>query len=453
MQVPSFIKRAFRANHARSLQVRKQVFYSFFIKGVSVVINLAMVPLLIDVLDNERYGVWLTLSTIFLWFSNFDIGLGNGLRNKLAEAIAQKNNEQARIFVSTSYGLLSLIFILIGIVFLCINPFLNWNGILNTKIISARELYLLTSMTFVFFILRFIFQLIGVIFMALQRPAINNMLITLGNLISFLVILGLYKIWNIDSLVIMGVVLTGAPLLVLIVSSIIVFRGELSYFAPSIKYVKTRYSKELFVLGGQFFIIQIASVILFSTANILISQLFNPSEVVRYNVVLQYYNLPIMIYAIILTPIWSAITDAYIKGDYEWMKSILRRFNRLSALFVVGIILMTIISPFVYQIWLNGKVKIPLSLSVIMACYAIINVVLSPYTSYINGIGKLRLNVLMVIFSIIGYIPFAIWLGKNVGSAVGIVAALCIINSTGLFFQVKQVNKLLKRTADGIWNK
>lgn len=449
----SHLKTFFRPNHNRSIQIRRQVLYSFFIKGGSLLINLAIIPLMVDVLDKERYGVWLTLSTIFLWFSNFDIGLGNGLRNKLTEAIANNNKELARIFISTTYALLSIIFLTIAFIFLCVNPFLDWNKILNTSIISTDELFLLTSITFVFFILRFIFQLIGVIYLAIHRPATNNFLIMLGNFISFIVIFILYRYWNINNLVIMGTVLTGIPLIILILANIFAFRGKLKNYSPSFKFIQFRYSKELFVLGGQFFIIQIGAVLLFSTANILITQLFNPEEVVVYNIALQYYNIPIMVYAILLTPLWSAVTDAYTNNDYDWMKKTLRQYNLTSILFVIFIIIMTFCSPFIYKIWLSGKVQVPFTLSIAMSCYAIINILLSPYTSYINGIGKLRLSVLMVSFSIVGYIPFAIIMGKSFGSSIGIVIALCCLNVTGLYFQVKQVNVLLNKRARGIWNK
>lgn len=449
----SHIKNLFKTSHTRSLQVRKQVLYSFLIRGGNIILSLALVPLLINVLDQERYGVWLTLSTIFLWFSNFDIGLGNGLRNKLVEAVAAGNIRLARIFVSTTYTLLFIIFITIAVLFLIINPFLNWNIILNTSIITKHELYLLTSITFVFFVLRFIFQLLGVIYMALQRPAMNNLLVLLGNFLSFLIIFVLYKTCDTNDLVIIGVILTGSPLLILVLANAIAFRGQLKPYSPSLKYVQFRYSNELFVLGGQFFLIQIAAILLFSTANILITQLFNPSEVVVYNIVWQYYNVPIMIYSIILIPFWSAITDAYIKKDYLWMKNSLRKLNRISLLLVVAIILMTVISPFVYHIWLSGKVEIPLALSIAVACYAMINIILSPYTTFINGIGKLRISVLMVFFSITVYIPLAIWLGKTVGNSTGIVIALCCVNAIGLYFQIKQVNIILNNKAIGIWNR
>lgn len=448
-----FFYKIIHSGHSRTIQVKKQIIYSFFIKGISICVTLGMVPLLIDMLDEERYGVWLTLSTIFLWFSNFDIGLGNGLRNKLAEAITLEKYGLAKIYISTTYALLVIIFGGIAILFTCINSYIDWNKILNTNVIGDDELLLLTSVTFVLFILRFIFQTIGVIYIALQRPAMNNWIVTLGNLSAFILILVLYKLFQMQSLLIMGIVLTGVPLLVMILVTVFAFRGKLKRYSPSVDNIRFTYAKPLFNLGGQFFLIQITAVVLFSTANLIITQIFGPTEVVVYNVVFQYYNIPIMVYSIILMPIWSAITAAYVKDDYLWMKQTLRRFNYLSLLFVIGIIIMTIVSPIVYEIWLNGKLDIPMKLSVAMAFYAIVNVLLAPYTSYINGLGKLRLNTILVCISLVSYIPLAIWGAKFLESSIGIIMAICVINATGLYFQVRQVNKLLNRKAIGVWNK
>jgi len=56
-------------------------------------------------------------------FSFFDIGLGNGLRNSFAEAVAKGEHLLAKTFVSTTYtifiGIISLLFLL----FLIINSY------------------------------------------------------------------------------------------------------------------------------------------------------------------------------------------------------------------------------------------------------------------------------------------------------------------------------------------
>ena len=105
----SRIKKFFNQGHERSVKAKKQFGYSFIVKAMSIAIGLAFVPLLLNVLDAERYGIWLTISSIITWFTFFDIGLGNGLRNKLAEAIATGKEELARVYVSTTYAILGIV--------------------------------------------------------------------------------------------------------------------------------------------------------------------------------------------------------------------------------------------------------------------------------------------------------------------------------------------------------
>ena len=163
-------------------------------KGISILIGLLYVPLLLDYLDPERYGIWLTLSSILGWFEFFDIGLGNGLRNRLTEAVARNNHELARTYVSTTYALLASIFTGVLILFYIVNPFLEWSNILNTTAVPEKELSLLALVVFTFFIVRFIFKLIGTILMADQRPAVNNAFGPLGSLVTIIIIFILIKI-------------------------------------------------------------------------------------------------------------------------------------------------------------------------------------------------------------------------------------------------------------------
>jgi len=64
---------------------------------------MALVPVAINYLGKVEYGIWLTLASILSWLINLDFGIGNGLRNKLAESLALNDLKLARIYVSTSY--------------------------------------------------------------------------------------------------------------------------------------------------------------------------------------------------------------------------------------------------------------------------------------------------------------------------------------------------------------
>src|ERR1035437_7347374 len=160
IQPYAFIKSRINKGHTRSVRAKKNILASFLIKGLSIAISLVLVPLTINYINPTQYGIWLTLSSIVSWFSFFDIGFGNGLRNKFAEAMAKGQVELARIYVSTTYAILCIIIVIVLILFLLINPYLHWSKLLNTTPEMAGELSILAVIVFVFFCLRFIFQLV-----------------------------------------------------------------------------------------------------------------------------------------------------------------------------------------------------------------------------------------------------------------------------------------------------
>ena len=88
-KLKSFIVDFLLKGHERSVKAKKNILGSILIKGFSILISLIVVPLTINYINPSRYGIWLTLSSIVGWFSFFDIGLTQGLRNKFAEAKAK----------------------------------------------------------------------------------------------------------------------------------------------------------------------------------------------------------------------------------------------------------------------------------------------------------------------------------------------------------------------------
>ena len=105
----TYIQHFFTRGHERTQTIKKNVVVSFLLKGASVLVSLLNVPLAIRYVDSMQYGVWLTLSAMFTWFTLFDIGFGNGLKNKLTEALAKGDDTRARAYVSTTYFAVAVI--------------------------------------------------------------------------------------------------------------------------------------------------------------------------------------------------------------------------------------------------------------------------------------------------------------------------------------------------------
>jgi len=443
------LKSVLNKGHDRSVKAKKNIFASFIIKGCNIAISLVLVPLTIHYVNPTQYGIWLTLSSIIGWFAFFDIGFGNGLRNKFAEAIAKDDHQLARIYLSTTYAILSIIIVCLLVIFLCLNPFLNWTSILNTPASMAAELSTLALLVFVFFCLQFILQLITTIITANQQPAKASFFNFLGSLFSLTVIFILTKTTS-GNLIYLALSLGFTPVLVLTASSLWFYTHEYKKYAPSIKFVKFSYARELMSLGLKFFIIQIATVVLYETSNLIIAQLFGPAQVTPYNVAYKYFGIIPMVMGIIMTPFWSAITEAWVKQDIAWIKSTMKRLQLLWVVLSLVTLGMLLVSNFVYKLWVGKDLLIPVSISVAMASYVIIDAWNGIYSQFVNGVGKIKLQLYIALASTLINIPLAIYLGKHAG-IYGVVLSTTIISIMGAIASPIQYYKIINNKARGIW--
>ena len=101
-------------------------------KGVSILLSLVYVPVVLDYLGDYKYGVWATVLSILSWISYFDLGIGNGLRNRLSEALASSNSKNdAKTLVSSAYAILSLVVLAISVVCGFGISFIDWSDLLS----------------------------------------------------------------------------------------------------------------------------------------------------------------------------------------------------------------------------------------------------------------------------------------------------------------------------------
>lgn len=87
----------------RTLLIKKNIIWSFLIKGWSGAVLFLLVPYTIDCLGEYKNGVWLTVSSVLVWIEQMDIGLGNGLRNKIATCLAKKDYNEASSAIASTY--------------------------------------------------------------------------------------------------------------------------------------------------------------------------------------------------------------------------------------------------------------------------------------------------------------------------------------------------------------
>ena len=445
------IKRLLSSNNQRTRTIKKNIIGSLFIKGCSILISLLLVPMTLGYISPELYGIWLTLSSIMLWLNFFDVGFTLGLKNKLAEAIAKGDWNKGKSLVSTTYLMMVLIFIPLWIILEWIVPFINWASFLNVDTIYNEEITKAMHILIACFCLQMIVNILTAVIAAFQKVALSSSFPVLGNFLSLIAIFLLTKFCP-PSLVALACTVSVLPILVIIIASFVLYSSKFKKVAPSIEAINKSYVKELFSLGYKFFLIQVQVVVLFQSTNILISNVSGPNEVTYYNIAYKYLGIAMMIYTIFLSPLWPAFTDAYTKKDCTWMKNIYKKMSTVFLISAAAVIIMILLSPIIYKIWIGERISIPITMTIAVGIYMIVFSWDSLQINMINGIGAVKLQTYVTMLGLIIHIPLSFCLGKYIG-AIGVVCSMILINVLYSTVFTIQINKLLNNRAKGIWIK
>lgn len=440
----------FTKGHERTVLAKKNIISSLIIKGVSLSISLALVPLTLNYINSEQFGIWLTLSSIISWFSFFDLGFGHGLRNKLIEAKVKNNFTQAKIFISTTYAILLLIFSSVWIIFFICNLFLDWSKILNTSTQMTNELSSLALLVVSFFCCQIVLKVISTVFIADQLPSIAALFDVIGQFGALISIYLLLKSTS-GSLLKLSIAYSLPPLIVLAFATIFSFKHKYNHFTPSYKLVNLKEGIKILKLGSKFFVIQVAVVIIYQTNNIIITQINGPSDVTIYNIAYKYLTIVLMSFSIIISPFWTAFSEAFLKKDVQWMKNTLKKLRRISYLFIIITIVFVSFSNFFYHIWIGNNIHVPLMVTISIGFYITAINITSLHTQILNGIGKIKIQLIAYSLAIFFHIPLALYLGRKIGMS-GVIISATLFYSIISLLTYKQVNLIIGNKATAIWN-
>lgn len=411
-------------SQARSHNYLRQVKGSVVYKGLAIACSFFSIPLMIHYLGQEQYGVWSTLLSVMTWISFFDLGLGNGLRNKLAESIAKNNNDEARSYISSAYSLIGLISLTLFL-FLVITAFsVPWQKVFNTQLLSTEKLRFAVLLSSFFIALNFWLSLINSVLNAVQKTSVVVLGQFMFNALSLILVYVLTKTTDASLLLlatVYGISMVGANLLL----TGWFYKGNLSLI-PKFS-LKLSYFRPLLNMGVQFFVIQIAVLVIFTTDRILITQLFGPEYVTQYDVIFKIFGIITICYGLITGPLWSSYTDAYHRGDFTWIRQNLNTQLLLFGLIVLAVIFLILIAKPVIAIWIGDDFVVSMPLVNSMGFFILISTWNNIYAIFLNGIGVIRFQLYSAVFAMLINIPLAIYFTRCLGFGLeGVVLATCV---------------------------
>lgn len=410
-----------------------------------------MVPLTLTCLGSYQNGVWLTISSLLVWIDQMDIGLGNGLRNKLSISIAHDDMDEARKMVSSCMAMLTCIIVPIAILLIILIQVTDVYAFFNVEPERIPTLQMALQAGVIFVCMTFIFKLIGNVYMGMQVPAVSNLIIVTGQGLSLLITWLLLKTGHATFLNIV-IANTAVPMIVYFIAYPITFYKVIPALRPSWPLINLHSALSLGSLGIRFFWLQLAGVIQMMTANILISNLFSPETVTPYQIAYRYFSLVLAAFTVICMPFWNATTDAYERNDIQWIRTADKRMSLVVIALGLCIVLMVAISPWIYNLWIGDQCEVPFGITLMVAIYTFIIIASSRYSYFLNGIGALRLQMYMTI-TVIFFIPLA-WLASHLTHDINyFLAVMCLCIAPSWIVNKIQFNKILNGKATGIWKK
>jgi O-antigen/teichoic acid export membrane protein len=429
------------------------IILSFVVKGGSLIVSLIIMPIYMEYFgDKIVLGVWFTLLSVLNWIMNFDLGIGNGLRNKLVGAIVKRDYYNVKSYISSAYIVLTGIAVIILAIFPIISRHVSWNYIFNIteSEFSQQKLLLAVNIVFISISLQFILKLITSILFALQKAFIPNILFLLTNIIIVIFVTTAIKLGIKNDIVLLSWIYLFAVNIPLIVATIIIFSTSLSTCKPNYKYFNRVYATDTLRMGMTFFCLQIMAMILFNTNDFLISKFISPVKVVEYQIYYKIFSLYGTIVALATTPIWSAVTKVLSEKNYIWIKKL---SNILLAVGFLGILLEISLIPVLqygFNFWLgDNTIKVNYMYAFIFALSGGIFLWCNIITCIANGSGKLKIQLIYVAFGAIVNIPIAYVLTRLTNSYISIVIAniisimpYCIIQP--IWF-ARYINKMIKQ--------
>ncbi len=292
-------------------------------RGIAILTSLISVPLTVKYLGPERYGMWMTASSVIALLGFADLGMGNGLLNAISESDGKDDRKTAQKYVSSAFYMLLGIAALILFLFALIYPFIPWARVFNVVTDQAiRE----SGPSMAIFIVSLAINMpLGVaqrVQLGYQEGYKTHLWGVFGSLLGFAgVLLAIYLKVGLPWLVL---AMSGGPCFAMLLNWVELFCRSRTWLFPRWSTFDRSSSRKIAGTGMFFLILQIMTLLVSSSDNLVIAQILGASAVSVYAITQKLFTAT-MFAQYFIAPLWPAFGEALARKDYEWAKRTLNR--------------------------------------------------------------------------------------------------------------------------------
>ena len=285
-------------------------------------------------------------------------------------------------------------------------PKANWNTICNVEssVISQETLVSAIRLLSVGILFQFLLKIITSILYAMQRPAVPNFLLLISNILLLLSTFILRAGDPQTNLIRLATAYVATANLPMFVTTVYVFMRPLRKIGIHPSLWTPAHTKKIIGLGLDFLALQLLSMACFNTREFYIMRFLGPENVVPYQIYNRLFSLVSTFFVLAMTPMWSAITQAYAQGDTRWIKTTYKNTKKLVWLFTGGSILVVLLSQFLVNIWLgNRRIEMSMLFGLVFALFNIEYMWINLHSQFENGLKRLKVQKLGYFFAAIAF--------------------------------------------------
>ena len=373
----------------------KQASWSIVSRISTALFSFISISILLKILGVGQFGIWITISGLFAAFSFVDLGLANGLRNKLPKF--ENDTIKSKNLIVQTFILTIVIAIIAAIIFQALGGSAILIGFLKLEgnIVNLEEII---NILFYLFIINLCVKPAHAVLQAEHKSHIVSLLLLALQALSTLGY-GILYILEVDNSL-YNVVLVYAITSVVIHSYICIYvirtkiKNLMDISIPLYSVV------DLLKSGLLFFVTALSYLSIFQIINILVIRNLGSDAAGEFGVYSKLFFAVNQIAVAGFVPIWSAFASANEKNDILWKKKVF--FNIEKTILIVPVVLFIVFAggQFIFEIWL-GKDGFSYShyLGALFSLLSMMIVTNTGYSYVLNGLNKLKIQLtLNIIF-------------------------------------------------------
>lgn len=385
-----------------------------------VLVNLLAIPITIRYLGAESFGIWTTITTALTMLLVLDLGIANSLTNFISEAYARNDHEHASRYTTTALAVMTCIAGLLGIVGWFLWPHMHWDALFHvSSAIQPGTVSRAVAAAFIIFLIDLPSRLAVKVLGGYQELRTANIFAIVGSILNLAGIVLMVKLRA--GLTAMVACTTGALVGADLLCLLWLINVHKPWLRPRIAHLDRSAARRMMQMGTEFFILQIAGLVVFNSDNLVIAHYLGPAEVAPYSVAWRLVGYAAMVQSLLIPALWPAFSEAFERGDMAWVRQTFRRTMWITMGTAFGFsVLFALAGRWIIRVWATNAAVPSQTLMLMMCVWVIISTLMNNTAVVLFAKGETRLQAWLGLFAAALNLALSILAVQHIGS-VGVI--------------------------------